>query len=97
MLGTPPDIVSIVAAPCRHAANPVFGHLYALDRLIRHLRRTGDYKLVYHSGVDGGDILFGYVMLTGDTISLGLQQHGRVALSRAMAKSWSWLDTVAWG
>ena len=87
VLDTHPDITSTVAVLCRHAANPGFGHLYALDRLIRHLRRTGDYKLAYHPGADGGDILSGYVMLTGGTISLSLQQHGRVALSRAMVKS----------
>ena len=87
MLGTHPDITSTVAVLCRHAANPGFEHLYAVDRLIRYLRKTGDYRVAYHSGADGGDILSGYVMLTGGTISLGLQQHGRVALSRAMVKS----------
>ena len=87
MLGMHPDITSTVVVLRRHAANPGFEHLYALDRLIRHLRRTSDYKLAYHPGADGGDILSGYVILTGGTISLGLRQHGRVALSRAMVKS----------
>ena len=97
MLDTHPDITSTVAVLCRHAANPGFEHLYALDRFIRHLRRTGDYKLAYHSGANGGNILSGYVMLTGGTISMGLQHHGRVALSNTVVKSQSWPDTVAWG
>ena len=42
MLGTRPDITSTPAPLCRHAANHGFGPLYAL---IRHLRRTADYKL----------------------------------------------------
>jgi len=60
MLGARPDISHPVATLGRHAANPGFEHLHALDRLSQYLRGTADHKLVYRSGVTEGDTLVLY-------------------------------------
>jgi hypothetical protein len=54
MLGTRPDLAYTIAALGRHAANPGTDHQCALDRALRYLRATSDYKLTFRRGITGG-------------------------------------------
>ena len=88
VLGMYPDITSTVAVLCRSRSQPrVRAPLCPRSPHPDIFAERAITSWLYHSGADGGDILSGYVMLTGGTISLGLQQHGRATLSRAMVKS----------
>ena len=51
MLGTRPDIAFAVTTLSQFSSNPGYPHWLALKRVLRYLRGTIDYKLVY-GGVD---------------------------------------------
>ena len=47
MLGTRPDIAYAVSVVSRYASNPDQSHRAAVIRILRYLRRTIDYALVF--------------------------------------------------
>ena len=52
-LATRPDIAFAVAALCRYNASPQAGHLTAARRVLRYLRATADYRLLYRKSTNG--------------------------------------------
>ena len=58
MLCTRPDIYYVVRIVSRYQSNPRMGHWIAVKHILKYLRRTRDYMLVY----SGGDLnLIGYI------------------------------------
>ena len=50
MLCTRPDIYYVVGIVSRYQSNPRMGHWIAVKHILKYLRRTRDYMLVYSSG-----------------------------------------------
>ena len=50
MLCTRPDICYAVGIVSRYQSNPGMGHWIAVNHILKYLRRTRDYMLVYSAG-----------------------------------------------
>jgi hypothetical protein len=55
MLGTRPDIAYAVGALSQYSASPGLDHLNAVNRVLKYLNCTKDYKLMYNGGDREGD------------------------------------------
>jgi hypothetical protein len=97
MLGTRPDIAYAVSVVSRYAAKPTPTHKAAVTRILRYLRKTIDYALVFkgelavlagYSDSDwAGDYDSGYVFSVGSaTISWSSKLQATVALSTCEAE-----------